>query len=262
MAYKLGRLPRDTSRFAPVFEDYLLPRSKTKTGLEKVADKDDVDRATRVSSWPLYKNDTVGDCTIAGMAHAFTATGVSAGYSQSLFTDDEIIRVYSDITGYNPDTGENDNGAQMQDVLAYMRNYGMTDASGKAHKVTAYAALRKPSDPLLLSEVLKTFGTVYVGITCPQSAEEQFQNGPWLYEPDSPILGGHAISLHRRQPYGSHVGVFDFSTWGALQRVTIPFLAHYVDEAWAFITPDWLEVNGGTVDGLDLAQLQADMSLV
>lgn len=260
---KLGKLPRDTSRYAPVLEDYLVARKLNQgAGLEKVRNTEDVDRASKVTSWPVYKNDSVGDCTIAGMAHAFTAMGVAAGYSQSLFTDDEIIRVYSDISGYNPNTGENDNGCEMQDVLKYMRDYGMTDANGKAHKVAAYASLGVPTDTMMLSEVLKTFGAVYVGIDCPQSAEDQFGNAPWTYEKDSPILGGHAITLHRRQPYGSMIGVFDFSTWGALQSVTIGFIDHYVTEAWAFLTPDWLEVNGNTVDGLSLSALQSDMSLV
>lgn len=263
MSFKQGRLPRDHSRFAPTLENYLRSHPLTKaTGLEKVADSDDVDRATKVSEWPVYGNDRIGDCTIAAMAHSFAAMGVFAGKPFSLFPEDEIVWAYSAVSGYDPDTGANDNGAQMQDVLAYMRSEGMADTTGKVHKVIAYAALGRPSDPLLLSECLKTFGTVYVGFQCPQSAEEQFQNGPWTYQPGSPILGGHAISLHRRQPYGSRVGVFGFSTWGALQPVTIPFLAHYVEEAWVFVTQDWIEANGSSMDGISLAQLEADMRLV
>lgn len=261
--FKYGRLPRDESRYAPKLEDYLIARKTGKSaGLEKVRNTEDVNRADKVTSWPMYKNDSVGDCTIAGMAHAFTAMGTYAGYSQALFDDAEILRVYSEISGYNPDTGENDNGCQMQDVLNYMRTNGITDASGKAHVVAAYAALGNPSDTLLLSECLKTFGAVYVGINCPQSAEDQFGREPWTYEPYSPIVGGHAISLHHRQPYGSAIGVFKFSTWGALQPVTIGFISHYVEEAWAFITPDWIEANGSTVDGINLSQLTADMAYV
>ena len=261
MVFKLGRNRRDTSRYAPVIEDYLRPHPVT-GGLEQVANSEDVDRATQVSSWPMYRNDAVGDCTVAAMGHAFTAMEVYAGKPETLFDDSEIIRAYSAVSGYDPNTGANDNGAQMQDVLAYMRSDGMTDVAGKTHTVTAYAALGKPWSPRLLSQCLATFGAVYFGFRCPQSALDQFGQGPWLYEPDSPIIGGHAITLHRRKPYGSQVGVFDFSTWGALQWATIPFIAHLTDEAWVFITDDWIEANGSTVDGLSLAQLISDMRYV
>ena len=261
MSFKLGRNRRDTSRFALTVEDYLRPHPVS-GALEQVASSEDVDRASKVTDWPVYLNDRIGDCTIAAIAHSFTAEAVTAGKPQVLFDDSEITRAYSAVSGYDPATGASDDGAQMQDVLALMRQNGLTDTHGNVHTVSAYAALGRPSSPQLLSQCLKTFGSVYVGIDCPQSAEDEFGNGPWTYVPGSPILGGHAISLHRRQPYGSKIGVFGFSTWGALQPVTIPFLAHYVSEAWIFITDDWIEANGSTMDGVSLAQLESDMRFV
>jgi hypothetical protein len=259
--HKLGRNRRDHARFALTIEDYLRPHPVT-GGLEKVADSEDVDRASRVMAWPMYGNDQIGDCTIAAMGHAFTALEMYAFRPSSIFSGAEIVKAYSAVSGYDPGTGANDNGAQMQDVLAYMRTEGMTDEMGRVHKVVAYAALGKPSSPALLSRCLKTFGSVYVGFACPQSAEDQFGREPWTYEPGSPILGGHAISLHRRHPYSSKKGVWDFSTWGSLQAVTSPFLAHYVEEAWIFVTEDWIESNGSTADGLSLAQLTSDMRFI
>lgn len=273
--FKYGRIARDTTRWAPALEDYLRAAPVSGThGLEPVADSEDVDRATKVYDWPLYCNgqgdpgnppaspDGIGDCTIAGAAHAYTALGVYAGKPQVLFDDTEIISVYSRISGYDPATGANDNGCQMQDVLADQRRNGMTDVNGNAHKVLAYAALRNPSDPGLLSQVLKTFGFAYIGIRCPQSAQEEFGVSPWTYVPGSPIEGGHAIGLHRRQPYGSRVGVFDMASWGALQPATISFLSHYIEEAWAVCTEDWIEANGSTCDGVALSQLESDMRFV
>ena len=273
--FKLGRIARDTSRWAPALEDYLrtAPVSGTQ-GLEPVADSEDVDRATKVYDWPLYCNgggdpgnppaspEGIGDCTVAEMAHAYTALGVYAGKPQVLFDDAEIISTYSRISGYDPATGANDNGCQIQDVLADQRLNGMTDVNGNVHKVLAYAALRNPTDIGLLARVLKTFGYVYIGIDCPASAQTEFGNGPWTYVPDSPIEGGHAIGLHRRQPYGSRVGVFDMASWGALQPTTISFITHYVTEAWGVLTPDWIEANGASADGIALAQLEADMRFI
>ena len=273
--FKHGRIARDTSRWAPTLENYLRTHPKTAmSGLETVADSEDVDRATKVYDWPMYCNgegdpgnppgspDGIGDCTIAEAAHAYTALSVYAGKPQVLFSDQEIISTYSAISGYDPATGANDNGCQMQDVLAYNRATGMTDVDGNVHKVLMYAALGNPSDITMLSQVLKTFGYVYIGVNCPQSAQEQFGNGPWTYVPGSPIEGGHCIGLHRRQPYGSRVGVFDMATWGALQPTTISFIANYTEEAWAVVTQDWIEANGSSCDGIALAQLESDMRFV
>ena len=271
---KFGRLPRDTTRFAPTLEDYLRVHPVTKaSGLEPVGPEDDVDRATKVTTWPMYCNgpdpgnppaapDGCGDCTFAEAAHAFTALGVYAGKPQVLFDDAAVLTGYSDVSGYDPATGDNDNGCQMQDVLAYLRTEGLVDTKGHTHKVIAYAALEHPGDIQLLSQVLKTFGYAYLGIDCPVSAQDQFGDGPWTYVPGSPILGGHCIGLHRRQPYGSRVGVFDLATWGALQPATIGFLQTYVTEAWAVVTQDWIEASGSSCDGIALGQLEADMRLV
>jgi hypothetical protein len=262
MMHKLGLIERDASRYAPEIEDYLRVHPLgTRSGLEQVADADDVDRASRVASYPMYVNDSIRDCTIAAMGHILTALEAYSGNPQALFSDEEIIRAYSAVSGYDPATGANDNGAQMQDVLAFMRSTGMTDLSGKLHKVLMYASLRSPRSAQMLSACLKTFGHVYVGISCPQSAEDEFGR-VWTYEAGSPVIGGHAIGLHRRKPYGSQVGVFDFSTWGALQPATISFISHYVQEAWVAVTPDWIEMNGNTCDGISLAQLEADMAYV
>lgn len=272
--YKLGRLPRNKSRWAPAVEDYMRPHPVSKlAGLEKVADSEDVDRAARVTSWPMYCNgpdegnppgapDGCGDCTIAEMAHAYTALDVYAGKPPARFDDAEVISVYSRNSGFDPVTGENDNGCEMMSVLRDQRDVGMRDADGNIHKVLMFAELRNPRNTLLLSQVLKTFGYVYLGISCPESAEEQFGNGPWTYVPGSPIVGGHCIGLHRRNPYGSRIGVFQMASWGALQPATIGFIQNYVEEAWAVITPDWVEANGSTCDGIALAQLEADMRFV
>jgi hypothetical protein len=271
---KLGRIPRDTTRWAPTLETYLRTHPVSGTaGLEPVGPGEEVDRASKVTDWPMYCNgpdpanppsspDGIGDCTVAEAAHAFTALGVYAGKEQVLFPDSEIIAAYAAISGYDPVTGSNDNGCQMQDVLRYLRDTGLADANGQVHKVTAYAALADPTDIQMLSQVLKTFGYVYLGIDLPQSAEDEFGTEPWTYVPWSQPLGGHCIGLHRRDPYGTKVGVFTMATWGALQPATIGFIRHWVREAWAVITPDWIEANGASCDGISLAQLEADMPLV
>lgn len=255
MAYPLGRLPRDFTRYAPTYESYRIA-----PGLPVVAATADVDRATEVTSWPMYKNDSLGDCTVAGIAHVIGAMAVYGGHPLPLFADAEIVRVYSAVAGYNPQTGAGDNGANMQTVLDYIKANGITDTAGKVHKVVAYAALRNPADTTQLAEVLNTFGAAYVGINCPQSAQSQFGK-LWTYRRFSPIEGGHAIGFHRREPLSAS-GPIVYSTWGALQPATTGFHKRYTEEAWAVVSADWLEANGESPEGLDVTQLLADMSLV
>lgn len=251
--YKLGRLPRDLTRYAPRYEDY-----RTVAKLPVIPDTADVNRATDVTEWPMYLNDQLGDCTCAGIAHVISAMAVYGGHPLPVFADAEILKLYEAVSGYVPGNPKTDNGANMQTVLDYVKANGLTDQAGKVHKVVDYAALGSPKDGLLLAEVLSTFGSVYTGIDCPESAQAQFGK-TWTWQPRSPIEGGHAIGLHRRQPLDVF-GALDFSTWGALQPATPGFAKHYVEEAWAVLTEDWLEANGQTCGGLDLAQLEADMS--
>jgi hypothetical protein len=220
----------------------------------------DVDRATQVTSWPMYLNDQLGDCTVAGAGHMFAAMSVYAGNPEPLFSDEVITATYSAVSGYVPGDPSTDNGADMQTVLQYLKTTGMTDTAGTTHQVAGYALFSDPSAEMLLGQVLNLFGTVYVGIDCPQSAEQQFADGvPWTYVPGSAAAGGHCIVLQHRYPAGAEVDIDEFVTWGALQRANFGFTGHYAAEAYAVVSQDWIDVNGTSITGFDLQQLLADM---
>ena len=254
---KYGRLPRDHSRYALAFEDYLTE------GLPDPPHPD-VDRCSLVSDWHVYLNSTIGDCTIAGILHCTAAMAVYAGHPMPVFADSEVLKAYSAVSGYDPATGANDNGATLQAVLEYGRQTGFTDETGKVHKVAGYAALRNPSDQDLLARCLWTFGAVYAGGQLPQSAEQEFP-GLWTYVPGSPIAGGHCTAFQRRSFGG--IGTNWYVSWGQPGRATRGFTWLYLDasqggEAWVLATEDWIAANGTSPAGLDLSQLLADMSQV
>jgi hypothetical protein len=258
-AGKYGRKPLDPTRPRLTLERYLNPRTRlTRAGLPPVARTVDVDRASEVTSWPMYLNDQLGDCTIAGLGHMFGGWTRYAGGAEILFADEEIQAVYSRVGGYNPDDPSTDQGAMMSDVLADSVTNGMTDTAGKVHKVLGYAAFGNPADEDLLGQVLDVFGTVYVGINCQQVIETQFADGqPWDWVPGDAVVGRHAICLQRR--LGKGAAPLEYVTWGALQSATVNFQANAAEEAWAPVTQDWVRANGTSVEGLDLAQLLADM---
>jgi hypothetical protein len=262
---KRGRLPRDLARFAPRLEDYVTGPLRV-TGLPPASGV--IDRCTDVSDWPMYLNDQLGDCTIAGAAHMFAAMSVYAGHPEPSFSDKEIVTAYSAVSGYVPGDPSTDNGADLQTVLEYLRGTGMTDTTGKTHKAAGYAAFGNPADEVLLAQVLETFGSVYVGVELPDSAEQEFADGqPWDWQPGSQIAGGHCIALQKRSVGGT--GVLEYITWGTVQKATRGFQYHYAGppgnangECWAVVTQDWLTASGDSISGLDLSQLLSDLQYV
>jgi hypothetical protein len=233
------------------------------SGLPAVTLYQEVDRASKVQSWPMYLNDQIGDCTIAGAAHMFSAMAAYARDVQVTFADAEIQRVYSAVGGYVPGNPATDNGCVMEEVLAWLKANPMTDEAGGEHKVLGYARIGNPADEVLIGQVLDVFGSVYVGFDVQQSVMTEFENHqPWTWTAGEPYVGGHCVVLQRRDPCGSVVGVLNYVTWGALQRATFPWQAHTVSEAWAVVTEDWLNTAGQTVEGLDVSQLLSDMAYV
>jgi hypothetical protein len=258
-AGKYGRRPMDRSRPRLTLERYLDPRAPMRRGgLPAVPLTQDVDYASEVTSWPMYLNDQLGDCTIAAIGHMYGAWTRYAAGSEALFPDDAVQAVYSRVGGYVPGDPSTDQGCVMADVLADQRSHGITDTSGRLHKVAGYAALGNPADEGLLGQVLDVFGSVYVGINVQQQMEDEFGGGqPWTWDPGAEEIGGHAICLQRRK--GSGGAPLEYVTWGALQAATTGFQAGAAEEAWAVVTQDWVRANGTSVEGLDLQQLLSDM---
>lgn len=216
-----------------------------------------VDWATKVPSWPMYLNDQIGDCTCAAVGHIIEA---QTAYSSREFsvTDSEVLSMYEAVGHYVPGDPSTDNGAVMQDVLQYWHDTGIA-----GHKIDSFASIGEFNNVWLLKQALEIFGTVYIGINCPQSALDQFNAGEvWSYVPGSPIAGGHAVPIQRQYPVGEVYGIIDVVTWGEIHPMTIKFAKNYIEEAWVVIDNDWIEANGTAPNGLNLRELQADFRTI
>src|ERR1700689_1515906 len=77
------------------------------------------------SAWGMMDNDQIGDCTCAAAGHLIMEWTANAGKKMVTPTDAQIVAAYSAITGYNPTTGANDNGANEVDGLNYWRQDGI-----------------------------------------------------------------------------------------------------------------------------------------
>lgn len=255
---KRGRLPRDITRFAPRLEHYV--RGPLRVGGLPPA-SGVIDRCSEVTDWQMALNDQLGDCTIAGACHMLAAMAVYGGHPEPLFSDQEVTTAYSAVSGYVPGDESTDNGADMQTVLEYLKSAGLADETGKTHRVAGYAAFGDPRDEVLLAQVLDVFGSVYIGVDLPASAQQEFSGGePWDWQPSSQIEGGHCIVLQKRSVGGT--GVLDYVTWGAVTKATRGFQWHYASEAWAVCTEDWITANGTSIEGLDLQQMLSDLQFV
>jgi hypothetical protein len=217
--------------------------------------------ATKVKGdWGMMDNDQLGDCTCAGAGHLimeWTANGQSKMVTPA---DQNIVDAYSAITGYNPKTGANDNGAVELDVLNYWRTTGIA-----GHKIEAFIAL-EPSNHTHVMDAVWIFGGCYIGVALPKTAQRQTSTKQaWSVPPQGTggdgapgSWGGHAVPVVAYDARGLTV-----VTWGALQQMTWGFWAAYCDEAYAILSPDFLKQKGGKTvapNGFDIDQLQADLA--
>jgi hypothetical protein len=209
---------------------------------------------TKVKKWGMLKNDTVGDCTCASAGHMVQCWSANAGKEIDL-PDSSILSAYSAVSGYDPNTGLNDNGAAELDVLNYWRKSGIG-----GHKIAAYAAL-EPGNHTHVKDAVSLFGGCYVGLSLPVSAQTQTV---WSVPPGGTTgrgapgsWGGHAVPVLGYDLHGLIV-----VTWGKLMRMTWSFWDAYGDEAFAVLSSDWLSPNHKAPNGFDFLSLTQDLRAV
>jgi hypothetical protein len=248
---KLGKLPPRHDRRTLRFARYVLPSSLPP-----------LPQWVRWSQnatqpWGMMLNDRLGDCTCAGAGHAIQTWSANHGNEITL-ADSDILSAYSAISGYDPATGANDNGAVELDVLNYWRNTGVG-----GHRIGAFVSLQ-PQDQREVQEAIYLFGGVYIGLALPAAIEGQsiwkaphfhFDFGHPAWQPGS--WGGHAVfCIDFDAQYVTCV------TWGALLKMDWAFFATYCDEAYGIISPEWVNDTTKAPNGFDMFSLNQDLQAV
>jgi hypothetical protein len=241
---QLGKLPARvdtrTLRLANYVDRAVLP-----------APPPELDLGAAVADWPMYANDRIGDCTTAAAGHMIEAWCEAAAGHAVEIAEADVLSAFDGVKIVDPMTGEA--GAVELDVLRLWRRHGIG-----GHQIGAFADVA-PADRDLVRTGTWLFGGLYIGLQLPLRARDQLV-WDWtgsLDGPDAPgSWGGHAVNVVAYDGAGLTV-----VTWGALQRMTWAFWGRYVDEAWAIISPDFLE-GGRSPAGFDLAELQHDLALV
>ena len=121
----------------------------------------------QVDEWHMFRNDELGDCTCASAGHMIRCWTANSLHKQAEILDDDVLKMYSGITGYAPDKPERDTGAVELDVLKYWRAKGCG-----GHKIGAFLAVSS-KNRTLVRDGIYLFGGMYLGLELPSSAQSQ-----------------------------------------------------------------------------------------
>ena len=207
-----------------------------------------------ITDWGMDGNDSVGDCVFAGAAHLEQLWSTIAG-KLNVPTTPQVLAEYSKLTGYDPVDPSTDNGAVESDTWSAWKTNGLF---GK--NILGFVGVN-PSSKSQLGDAIWFFGGSLLGLNLPASAQDQDvwdvpAGGPaGDGEPNS--WGGHCTLLINRDDRG-----VTMVTWGALKLATWGFMAAYCSEAYALLSPDWLDASGKTPGGVPLASMIADLGRI
>lgn len=195
-----------------------------------------------------------GDCAWAGPAHEEMEAARNAHRPVPQFSGATVVSQYSAYSGYNPQTGANDNGSDVQQVLAWRQDKGLLDNASTAYKIGQHVALT-PGDLHELWAAAYLFECVGIGATMTTAQMDQFDAGqPWDYVAGSPAEGGHYIPV---------MGDNGLISWGERVGFTRTFYAKQSDEAYAYVDPErYSGVTGETLEHFSDADLEKFLTLV
>jgi hypothetical protein len=190
--------------------------------------------------YPMDGNDTLGDCTIAALAHAETTYRGLIGKKQ-IMSESSVVKLYYHLTG-GVDSGMNE-----LDVLNYWRQHSVS-----GDKIVAYISVGV-KDHAHVKQAIQLFGGVYLGFRVQKNCEEEFSaRKPWT--PGPLTRDGHAVYA-----VAYDANTLTVLTWGNTQKATWAWWDECVDEAYAILPP---EAKSSDFSGLNFAQLQADLQAV
>jgi hypothetical protein len=241
---KLGRKAIKTDSRTLALADYLTPSIPPPPPT--------ADWTKGITSWGMMLNDTLGDCTIAGAAHAVQVWTANAS-SVVAVPDATIETYYENWDGYVPGNPSTDNGGVELDVLNDWQKQGFA-----GHPLLAFAD-PKFTNMVQIRQSIFIFGGVYIGLALPLTAQSQavwdvVPKGGAKAKPGS--WGGHCVFVPKYDQHG-----FTCITWGGLKTMTLAFWKKYCDEAHTLFSADWLTAKGSP-SGFAQAELLADLKAI
>jgi hypothetical protein len=222
-----------------------------------------VDWSKGVTQWGMYLNGPdsnnppgsssgLGDCTIAGVAHAVQVLTLNAGSEVSV-PEPTALSYYEKWDGYVYGDPSTDNGGVEIDVLNDWRQQGFA-----GHQLLAYADV-SPSNLTGVKRGINLFGGSYIGLNVTNEVMNNSGNPevPWDLTGDTSIAGGHCVFVLKYDP-----DYIYFISWGTIYKMTRRFWYAMVQETHFLLSPDFIKANGLDPQGFNLTQLQADLKTI
>lgn len=251
MNLKFGKNP-------PVYDKRTLQMSKYTAGLGPLPPA--VNFISEVPKFPMFGNDTLGDCVAAAAGHMVENWTYNAGKGV-VPSESDIIAFYEN-SGYVPGGPSTDNGWELLPALRNWRSKGIG-----GHMIAAFVQL-KTGDWDELRRAIQLFGNVYIGLVLPDavvpaSGSPDWTTIPWLWRPGmSPDPNnGHCVPgmAYKQTDEGE---TCHFVSWAAVMVMNRTFYQNTTDEAYAVVSQDWIKANGESPSGFDIDQLLADLQAV
>jgi hypothetical protein len=218
MIFKLGKAPakRDKRNFAFAALVKAAP---------KLPPSYDFDTKHPGIPTPMFANDTLGCCVIAGRAHQTLRFEDIEQGSVMMITDKDVTKEYF------KETGGSDSGLVVLDSLSEWRHDGWK-VGKHTFLIQAYAELNRSNRNQVRQAIYADVG-MGIGVQLPTCAQHEIQTGqPWATTtgPGSAkgSWGGHYVYVCGYTPKGP-VCV----TWGRKQQMTWAWFDKYCDEAYA-----------------------------
>lgn len=202
-----------------------------------------------------FANNTLGDCTCAGMYHALQVWTANANPPIDTEPDSNAILLYSDACGYVPGNATTDQGGVEQDVLTYAMLSGlpMGTSGTDRHRITAFVEV-DPRNQADIEITIADCGVCYIGFNVADYAMTTVGQ-LWDVRPGTPnIIGGHCVILAAYDSVGPTC-----ITWGKTQKMTWGFFQAFTDEAYALADADWIRTTGTSPAGLSITDLETQM---
>lgn len=203
----------------------------------------------------MYMNDSVGDCSSAGIANLLNAYSALCGYKLSI-TAEQVLEFYSLSTGYVIGDPTTDNGAVLTSVLQFAALNGYAITNEILYPIWGTADI---SDPHVVALIVESFGACYIGVGLAEADQDTSvvwdvttpgNQTPWSW-------GGHCLIVYGYESLAED-GIVDLVTWGGIQKCTWRWLRSRMCEAHAVAFRQVMPASGHTFTGEDWDTLVAE----
>ena len=178
----------------------------------------------------VYLNDQLGDCVIAGAYHV---VATETGNADDLFTatNDQLIKDYSAIGGYDPADPNSDQGCDEPTALNYWLQNGFANGTRPLGWISVDATNADE-----LRSALYLFENLYFGVELPDAWVNPMPNGKFTWDVAGPPVPDNGHCVIGVGYTGAGVTI---DTWGLLGTVTWEALSTYFTAVgeWSGLRP-------------------------